>query len=111
MPQSIAKAIELYEQAAEKGCAGAMFNLGLLYMCMTSCEAGEDPIQNLVQSKLWFTQAAARGERSKRNRNILALASLDAQNATATPEMTEEDDKDKDEDWLEGTSQMPGRGP
>ena len=53
MTQSFAKAIELYEQAAAKGNAGAMCNLGFMY------ENGQGVPQSFAKAIKLYEQAAA----------------------------------------------------
>ena len=56
MAQDYVKAREWYEKAADKGDAGAMTNLGLLY------DNGQGVAQDYVKAREWYEKAADKGD-------------------------------------------------
>jgi len=51
--QNLARAVELYQQAAEQGEAGAQYNLGVIY------HSGSGVEKSLETAVQWWTKAAA----------------------------------------------------
>jgi TPR repeat protein len=59
--KNIAKAIEWYQQAADKGDVMAQYNLGLVFL------AGDGVPKNIPKARHWFQLAAKQGHgKSKR---------------------------------------------
>ena len=65
VPKDPAKAVELFQKAAEQGNVDAQNNLGVMYY------AGEGVPRDETKAKEWFKKAAAQG-------NADAQANLDA---------------------------------
>jgi len=69
-----ATALRIMQELADQGDAEAQYNLGLMY------ENGQGVTQDYVQAQMWFTLAAARGQKfARKSRDRLAKQMTPAQ--------------------------------